>query len=118
VRVAIDDFGTGHSSLSYLRQLPVDILKIDRSFVRNLADAGTGPALVQTLIDLGRTLDLEVIAEGVEDAGQRDWLRAQRCHQAQGYLFARPLARDDAELLLLGLPGESPVLAPAEVRPG
>jgi EAL domain-containing protein (putative c-di-GMP-specific phosphodiesterase class I) len=100
VRLAIDDFGTGYSSLSYLRQFPVDILKLDRSFVSMIAEFTATPAIVRGLLDLGRTLGLETVAEGVEDAFQRDALREQGCDLAQGYLFSRPLTPVDASRLL------------------
>jgi diguanylate cyclase (GGDEF)-like protein/PAS domain S-box-containing protein len=102
VRIAVDDFGTGYSSLSYLRQFPVDILKIDRSFTSTITERGEVPALVRGLLDLGRTLDLATVAEGVELGVQRDGLRAEQCGLAQGFLFARPMAPDAAELLLQG----------------
>src|SRR4051794_40977907 len=102
VRLALDDFGTGYSSLGYLRQFTVDILKIDKSFVATIGAGGELPAIVRAIIDLGRTLDLEIVAEGVEDDGQRRLLRAARCDLAQGYLFARPLERADAERWLAG----------------
>jgi diguanylate cyclase (GGDEF)-like protein len=102
VRLALDDFGTGYSSLSYLRQFDVDVLKIDRSFVSLLDGSPEDAAIVHGLVQLGRTLKLEVVAEGVETAAQRDLLRAERCDLAQGHLFARPLEAADAELLLLG----------------
>jgi diguanylate cyclase (GGDEF)-like protein len=101
VRLAIDDFGTGYSSLSYLRQFPVDILKIDRSFINTITDRSQIPAIVRGLLDLGRTLELETVAEGVEDDAQRDGLRDEHCALAQGFLFARPLDPADAEALLL-----------------
>jgi EAL domain-containing protein (putative c-di-GMP-specific phosphodiesterase class I) len=97
VRLAIDDFGTGYSSLSYLRQFPVDILKIDRSFVASIAGAGALPPLVRGLLDLGRTLELEIVAEGIESPAQLTQLRAQHCQLGQGYLFARPMSADEAE---------------------
>jgi diguanylate cyclase (GGDEF)-like protein/PAS domain S-box-containing protein len=100
VRLAIDDFGTGYSSLSYLRQFPVDILKIDRSFINTITDRKRIPAIVRGLLDLGRTLDLETIAEGVEDDVQRDGLRDEHCQFAQGFLFAKPLCAADAEAML------------------
>jgi diguanylate cyclase (GGDEF)-like protein len=92
VRLAIDDFGTGYSSLSYLRHFPVDILKIDRSFVEQLP--GDGAALARSIVRLGQSLHLEVIAEGVEDEQQRTELRRLGCGRAQGFLFAeaRPVA--------------------------
>jgi diguanylate cyclase (GGDEF)-like protein len=102
VRLALDDFGTGYSSLSYLRQFDVDVLKIDRSFVDLLDGSPEDAAIVHGLIQLGRTLRLEIVAEGVETAAQRDRLRAEHCDLAQGYLFARPLEAADAELLILG----------------
>ncbi|WP_222194346.1 putative bifunctional diguanylate cyclase/phosphodiesterase [Modestobacter italicus] len=100
-RLALDDFGTGYSSLSYLRQFDVDVLKIDRSFVSLLDEAGADAAIVHGLVQLGRTLGLEVVAEGVETGTQRDLLRAERCDLAQGWLFAKPLEAAEAELLLL-----------------
>ena len=101
VRIAIDDFGTGYSSLNYLRQFPVDILKIDRSFISGITDREDVPAIVRGLLDLGRTLDLAMVAEGVELDVQRDRLRDEDCRLAQGFLFARPLEQDDAELVAL-----------------
>jgi diguanylate cyclase (GGDEF)-like protein/PAS domain S-box-containing protein len=100
VRLAVDDFGTGYSSLSYLRQFPFDILKIDRSFVATITDHEAIPAIVRGLLDLGRTLGLETVAEGVELEAQRDVLRAHGCDLAQGYLFARPLTPEAAQALL------------------
>ena len=109
VRLAIDDFGTGFSSLSYLRQLPVDILKIDRSFVSDLHDSSESAAIVRSLIDLGHTLDLELIAEGVEVEAQSDALLAQHCTLAQGFLFARPMdASSLAAVLDRGLAPPAP----------
>jgi EAL domain-containing protein (putative c-di-GMP-specific phosphodiesterase class I) len=100
VRLAIDDFGTGYSSLSYLRQFPVDILKIDRSFINTITDREKIPAIVRGLLDLGRTLQLETVAEGIESDAQLGQLRDQNCELGQGYLFARPLPADEAEQLL------------------
>jgi diguanylate cyclase (GGDEF)-like protein/PAS domain S-box-containing protein len=100
VRIAIDDFGTGYSSLTYLRRFPVDILKIDRSFVSGIQD-GEVPPMVRGLLDLGRTLDLVTVAEGVELDAQAELLHDQRCSHAQGFLFAHPLEPEEVELLLL-----------------
>ena len=100
VRLAIDDFGTGYSSLSYLRQFPVDILKIDRSFINTITDREQVPAIVRGLLDLGRTLRLETIAEGIESDTQLGQLRDQHCELGQGFLFARPMPADEAEQLL------------------
>jgi EAL domain-containing protein (putative c-di-GMP-specific phosphodiesterase class I) len=90
VRIAIDDFGTGFSSLSYLRRLPADLLKIDRSFVTDLAGGGSSRTLVSSIVELARTLGLEVVAEGVETESQRRVLQDLGCGLAQGYLFAPP----------------------------
>jgi EAL domain-containing protein (putative c-di-GMP-specific phosphodiesterase class I) len=100
VRIALDDFGTGYSSLSWLRTFPVDVLKIDRSFIQLLSGSGQDAAIVSGLVQLAHSLDLEVVAEGVEVAEQRDRLRAERCDLAQGYLFARPLPPAEAEAYL------------------
>jgi EAL domain-containing protein (putative c-di-GMP-specific phosphodiesterase class I) len=96
----VDDFGTGYSSLSYLRRFPVDILKIDRSFIDTITERGKIPAIVRGLLDLGRTLQLETVAEGVELDFQRNRLRDEHCQLAQGFLFARPMLEVDAERLL------------------
>ncbi|WP_249522204.1 putative bifunctional diguanylate cyclase/phosphodiesterase [Modestobacter marinus] len=109
-RLALDDFGTGYSSLSYLRQFDVDVLKIDRSFVDLLDGSADDAAIVHGLVQLGRTLRLEVVAEGVETEAQRDRLRAERCDLAQGWLFAKPLEADEAELLLLAQASGAPAL--------
>ena len=91
VRIAVDDFGTGYSSLAYLRQFPVDALKIDRTFITSLACSGEAQALAHTLIQLGKALGLQTLAEGVEDRDQVRALRREGCDLAQGFLFARPL---------------------------
>ena len=97
VRLAIDDFGTGFSSLSYLSRMKVDILKIDRSFIHTLDQDPTDTALVNAIIDIARALKLEVVAEGVEEQHQRDFLIERGCQTLQGFLFARPMP--EAELL-------------------
>jgi diguanylate cyclase (GGDEF)-like protein len=102
VTIAIDDFGTGFSSLSYLSRLPVDILKIDRSFVVEMIDSPEGLALVSTIIDLGHSLRLDVVAEGVETEEQCRLLRLLNCDQVQGYLFGRPVPCDTFEATYLG----------------
>ncbi len=91
VRVAIDDFGTGYSSLAYLQQFPVDALKIDRSFISRLRRGTEGETLIRTLIQLGKSLSIETIAEGIEEAGELSLLREEQCDRGQGFLFARPL---------------------------
>ena len=100
VRFSMDDFGTGHSSLAYLTRLPLHQLKIDQSFVRNLGLRHTDDVIVQTIIGMARTLDLEVIAEGVETAEQRDFLASHGCDLYQGYLFGRPMPVAGLEALL------------------
>jgi diguanylate cyclase (GGDEF)-like protein len=92
VRIAVDDFGTGYSSLAYLRQFPVDSLKIDRTFITGLARSGEAHALTHTLIQLGKALGLETLAEGVEEHDQVHELQLEGCDLAQGFLFARPLS--------------------------
>jgi EAL domain-containing protein (putative c-di-GMP-specific phosphodiesterase class I) len=94
VRLAVDDFGTGYSSFAYLRRFPVDILKIDKSFVDGVATEPTASALVDAMIRIGKTLRLETVAEGVEKVEQADRLRALQCDIGQGYLFSRPLPSD------------------------
>lgn len=95
-RIAIDDFGTGHSSLAYLQRFPLDLLKVDRSFVSRLSEEDEHQRLVEGILGLAAGLDLDVVAEGVEVEGQRDWLRSAGCHQYQGYLLTR--ARPFGEL--------------------
>jgi EAL domain-containing protein (putative c-di-GMP-specific phosphodiesterase class I) len=95
IKIAIDDFGTGYSSLSYLKSLPADRLKIDQSFIRDLPHNKDGLSVVSMIISLARYLNLEVIAEGVETSAQQEILRAKSCHQAQGYLYSRPLPPDE-----------------------
>ncbi len=90
-RVAVDDFGTGYSSLAYLKSLPVDELKIDRSFVRNLGSDGVDESICRAILSLARSVGLTVTAEGVETQAQLDWLRNHHCNEAQGYLIARPM---------------------------
>jgi diguanylate cyclase (GGDEF)-like protein len=94
VRIAIDDFGTGYSSLAYLQQFPVDTLKIDRSFISGVATSADSAALIRTLIQLGKSLGIETLAEGIEDREQFERLQDEECESGQGYLVARPLPAD------------------------
>jgi len=109
VTIAIDDFGTGFSSLSYLSKLPVDTLKIDRSFVIDMTAGAQGPALVSTIITLAHSLKLKAVAEGVETEEQSRLLRLLKCDEMQGYFFSKPVPGEIFETRFLGLPpaGES-----------
>jgi diguanylate cyclase (GGDEF)-like protein/PAS domain S-box-containing protein len=106
IQVALDDFGTGYSSLSYLQRFDIDYIKIDQSFVRNLTPGSHDHALCEAIIVMAHKLNMKVIAEGVETLQQRDLLMAAGCDYGQGYLFARPLPRDQFESLLLGNGGK------------
>ena len=103
VLLAIDDFGTGYSSLAYLRQFPVDVLKIDRSFVSEMSGSPDAAALIHTLVELGHTLGLTTLAEGIEQVGQIEGLRSEQCDHGQGFLFSRPVAAIEIEALLARL---------------
>jgi EAL domain-containing protein (putative c-di-GMP-specific phosphodiesterase class I) len=100
VKLSIDDFGTGYSSMAYLRRLPVDELKVDRSFVMGMTTNSADAVLVRTAIDLGHNLGLTVVAEGVEGAEHVQALRALGCDIAQGYHYARPMLGEALTTLL------------------
>ena len=100
VRIALDDFGTGHSSLNYLRQIPLDYVKIDRSFIRNLETSSHDAAIVKSVIALAHSLNFKVIAEGVETEEQLAFLRAHKCDEMQGYLFSEPVPAEEFLRLL------------------
>ncbi len=108
LHLAIDDFGTGYSSLSALQQFPIGTLKIDQSFVRDLAVDSNDAALVRTIIDMGKSLELEVIAEGVETSEQLEFLRRHGCYYAQGRLFGEPMPAEKLLSILASQAGGSP----------
>jgi EAL domain-containing protein (putative c-di-GMP-specific phosphodiesterase class I) len=97
----MDDFGTGYSSLSYLQKLPLEQLKIDQSFVRNMAFNKHDSAIIRTILALGKNLTLNVIAEGVETEIQREYLASFGCQVFQGYLFGKPVSADEFKQSLL-----------------
>jgi len=105
VLVAVDDFGTGYSSLAYLKRFPVDMLKVDKSFISGLQENPEDRAIIEAVVRLARALGLKTVAEGIETSGQLDWLRGLGCELGQGYYFSRPLPRCEASALLLASPG-------------
>ncbi|HVC67848.1 MAG TPA: EAL domain-containing protein, partial [Acidimicrobiales bacterium] len=100
VKIAIDDFGTGYSSLAYLRQFPVDVLKIDRAFVSTMDGSEDSLALIRTMVELGRSLGLLTLAEGIEDEHQLECLRSNNCHSGQGFMFSKPVEPAMVEALM------------------
>lgn len=112
IRIVLDDFGTGFASLSHLRALPVDTLKIDRSFVAQITEAAGDAAIVSAIINLGRNLGIHVVAEGIETSEQAAVLRAHGCELAQGYYFGRPIPGDDIPDLIRNWGGRKSVAAP------
>jgi len=94
VQLALDDFGTGYSSLSYVRRFPIDVLKVDRSFVLNLSSNADDASVVSAVINMGKSLRMRVVAEGVETPEQVEFLKQHGCSEAQGYHFSHPLRAD------------------------
>lgn len=105
VRFAIDDFGTGYSSLAYLKQLPIDVLKIDKSFIDDITTDPNDMAIVETILAMAWRFEIDVVAEGVENQAQLDFLRIRVCDAYQGYLFSPPTTPDEIQELLAGLSG-------------
>jgi len=107
VHIAIDDFGTGYSSLNYVKQFPVTRIKIDQSFLRNMTETPDDAAIVRAIITLGHSLNVAVVAEGVETAEQLAILRAEGCDEVQGYFFGKPMPADE----FIALVQRAPALA-------
>jgi EAL domain-containing protein (putative c-di-GMP-specific phosphodiesterase class I) len=101
IRVAFDDFGTGNSSLNYLRMVPIDQLKIDRSFIKNINHNKNDEVIIRAILSIANDLELDVIAEGVETNDQLQFLSKYNCHEIQGYYFSKPLAAEDVSVLIL-----------------
>ena len=104
IRIAVDDFGTGYSALAYLQRFPLDILKLDRSFINQQIDGAGNANFIKAFIDLAHALNLSVVAEGIETANTLDILRMSQCDEGQGYLFSRPLSLPEFQLFLARLP--------------
>ncbi len=97
ISISVDDFGTGYSSLSYLKQFPIDVLKIDQSFIRDILKEEKDAAITSAIIHLGKSLGLEVVAEGVENKQQVEFLANANCHKIQGYYFSKPISSSELE---------------------
>ena len=106
VELAIDDFGTGYSSLAYLRQFPIDRLKIDQSFIRNALNDANGASIAKTIIALGRALNLKVIAEGVETKDHEAFLLDEGCDEVQGFRYSKPVRYSDFVAFATGYNGK------------
>ena len=100
VQLAVDDFGTGFSSLSYLKQFPIDVLKIDQSFINDIESVLDDGTIVNAIICMGNSLDLKVVAEGIENQNQLDFLNKHHCEEGQGYLFSPAINADQLALML------------------
>jgi EAL domain-containing protein (putative c-di-GMP-specific phosphodiesterase class I) len=118
VTLSIDDFGTGYSSFAYLKRLPIDKLKIDKSFVHDMVHSSDARAIVQAIVAMAHRMHLRVVAEGVEAAAQVLALRETGCDQAQGYYYARPLDALDAGSFLAPGPGAEPLRDARKGKPG
>ena len=120
VRIALDDFGTGYSSLSYMKRFPIDALKIDQSFVRDMTTDSDDASIVSAVIDMGRSLNMRVVAEGIQTRDQLQFLKDRHCPEGQGFYFAPPVPAEELTGILLegivrqAVPRER---APEDVRP-
>jgi EAL domain-containing protein (putative c-di-GMP-specific phosphodiesterase class I) len=103
--ISIDDFGTGYSSLSYLKTLPINCLKIDRSFIQDIQRDGCNSEITDAIINMARSMRLQVVAEGVEEEYQKEYLLRNECWHMQGYLFSKPLSKKDMEQYLIQFKG-------------
>jgi EAL domain-containing protein (putative c-di-GMP-specific phosphodiesterase class I) len=112
IAFSIDDFGTGYSSLSYLKRFPIDTLKIDRSFVRDIPRDPDDTAIAQAIITMAHSLGIKVVAEGVEEPAQIEFLRSRRCDAMQGYLFSKPVVAGEIDALLRDNRGLATPVAP------
>ena len=108
VRIAVDDFGTGRSSLTYLKNYPVDTVKIDREFITGMLENPHDNSIVTAILLLSKSLDLRTVAEGIENEAQRDYLAENGCSQGQGYLFARPMPAAGIDALIAREAGRDP----------
>lgn len=101
IKIALDDFGTGYSSLTYLKKLPIDVVKLDREFIRNISKPGEDKVIVEYAINLIQRLKMEIVAEGIETIEQLEFLKNNKCDYGQGYLFSKPISKEEFEKLLL-----------------
>ena len=115
LRISIDDFGTGHSCLDYLRRFPIDVLKIDRSFIKDVGEGEDSDSIVEAIISLARSLKLETVAEGVETRAQLEFLIDHGCHVAQGFLFGLPISAEAIVPLLEDLTDDTAGFATARL---
>jgi len=100
IKIAIDDFGTGYSSLAYLQRLPIQTLKIDQSFIRDITENEEDTTVVKAIIALAKSLNMDVIAEGVETDKQLSFLLKNKCHNIQGYYYAKPMPADEMKIYM------------------